>query len=109
MPSRWTRWSGVPWSRFDLINAFNRWKNSEDAGRLFVVVAPSGTIGKQVSGLPWRREVSAQVVEEAAVDCGRPLAAFRDSRSGARKGPRVRFPNVTVGFPRLRPAQRAGG
>jgi putative transposase len=81
----------VPWSGFDLINAFNRWKISEDAGRLFVV-APSGIIDKQVTGLPWRRGVSAQVFEEAAVDCGRALAAFRDSRSGARKGPRVRFP-----------------
>ena len=25
----------VPWSGFDLINAFNRWKASEDAGRVF--------------------------------------------------------------------------
>jgi putative transposase len=81
----------VPWSRFDLINTFNGWKNSEDAGRLFVV-APNGTIDKQVTGLPWRHEVSAQVFEEAAVDCGRALAAFRDSRAGARKGRRVRFP-----------------
>jgi putative transposase len=81
----------VPWSGFDLINAFNRWKISEDAGRLFVV-APSGIIDKQVTGLPWRRAVSAQVFEEAAVDCGRALAAFRHSRSGAGKGPRVRYP-----------------
>jgi putative transposase len=32
----------VPWSGFDLINAFNRWKKSEGAGRVFVV-APDGT------------------------------------------------------------------
>ena len=51
-----------PW-----INAFNRWKISEDAGRPFVV-APSGIIDKQVTGLLWRRGVSAQVFEEAAVD-----------------------------------------
>jgi putative transposase len=81
----------VPWSRFDLINAFNGWKNSQDAGRLFVV-APDGTIDKHVTGLCWRREVSAQVFEEAAVDCARALAAFRDSRSGSRRGRRVRFP-----------------
>jgi putative transposase len=81
----------VPWSRFDLINAFNEWKNSEDAGRLFVVTA-DGTIDKQVTGLSWRREVSAQVFEEAAVDCARALAAFRDSRTGLRKGRRLRFP-----------------
>ena len=81
----------VPWSRFDLINAFNSWKRSEDAGRLFVVAA-DGTIDKQVTGLSWRREVSAQVFEEAAVDCARALAAFRNSRTNARKGRRVHFP-----------------
>lgn len=27
----------VPWTGFDLINAFNVWKRSEDAGRRFVV------------------------------------------------------------------------
>ena len=81
----------MPWSRFDLINAFNEWKNSEDAGRLFVVTA-DGTIDKQVTGLSWRREVSAQVFEEAAVDCARALAAFRDSRTGLRKGRRIRIP-----------------
>jgi putative transposase len=81
----------VPWSRFDLINAFSAWKNSEDAGRLFIV-APDGTIDKRVTGLPWRREVSAQVFEEAAVDCARALTAFTGSKIGARKGRRVRFP-----------------
>jgi putative transposase len=57
----------VPWSGFDLINACNAWKRSEAAGRIFVV-APDGTITKQVTGLAWRHEVSAQVFEEAAVD-----------------------------------------
>ena len=27
----------VPWTGFDLINAFNTWKRSEDAGRIFAV------------------------------------------------------------------------
>ncbi|WP_442943419.1 helix-turn-helix domain-containing protein [Nocardia sp. NBC_00565] len=27
----------VPWSGFDLINDFNRWKKSEQAGRVFIV------------------------------------------------------------------------
>jgi putative transposase len=27
----------VPWSGYDLINAFNAWKRSEEAGRVFVV------------------------------------------------------------------------
>ena len=40
----------VPWSGFDLLKAFNAWKKTEEAGRLFVV-APDGTIIKQVTGL----------------------------------------------------------
>jgi putative transposase len=60
----------VPWSGFELINAFNAWKRGEAAGRVFVA-APDGTITKQVTGLGWRHEVSAQVFEEAAPP-GRP-------------------------------------
>src|ERR671937_133052 len=40
----------VPWSGFALINAFNAWKRSEAAGRVFVV-AEDGTTTKQVTGL----------------------------------------------------------
>jgi putative transposase len=36
--------------------------------------------------------VCQQVFEEAAVDCGRALAAWSNSRSGKRKGTRVGFP-----------------
>jgi putative transposase len=82
----------VPWTRFDLINAFNAWKRSEDAGRTFVVAA-DGSITKRVTGLAWRGEVSAQVFEEAAVDFGRTLAAYRGSRNGTRRG-------LPIGFPR---------
>src|SRR5215207_8966572 len=74
----------VPWSGFDLISAFNRWKTSESAGRVFVV-APDGTATKQVTGLSWRKEVSAQVFEEAAVDLGRGLARYAQ-RGGRRFG-----------------------
>jgi putative transposase len=81
----------VPWSRFDLINAFNAWKRSEDAGRVFVV-AVDGSITKRVTGLAWRGEVSAQVFEEAAVDLGRALAAYRNSRNRTRRGPPIGFP-----------------
>ena len=80
----------VPWSGFDLINAFNAWKRSEAAGRVFVV-APDGTTTKQVTGLGWRSEVCAQVFEEAAVDLGRALAAYAEAKGGRRKG-RVGFP-----------------
>jgi putative transposase len=81
----------VPWSGFDLINAFNAWKRSETAGRVFFV-ASDGTITKQVTGLSWRHEVSAQVFEEAAVDLGRALTAYAQAKSGNGKGRRVGFP-----------------
>ncbi len=74
----------LPWSGFDLINSFNRWKASESAGRRFAV-APDGTTTKQVTGLSWRREVSSQVFEEAAVDLGRGLARYAE-RSDRRVG-----------------------
>jgi putative transposase len=72
----------VPWSGFDL-KAFNAWKRSEAAGRIFVV-ARDGTVTKHVTGLAWRHEVCAQVFEEAAVNLGRALAAFSQAKSGAR-------------------------
>jgi putative transposase len=81
----------VPWTRFDLINAFNAWKRSENAGRIFVA-AVDGSITKRVTGLAWRDEVSAQVFEEAAVDLGRALAAYSDSRNHNRSGPPIGFP-----------------
>jgi putative transposase len=80
----------VPWSGFDLINAFNAWKRSDAAGRVFVVTA-DGTITKQVTGLRWRHQVSAQVFEEAAVDLGRGLAAYTQTKSCTRNG-RAGFP-----------------
>jgi putative transposase len=81
----------VPWSGFALINAFNAWKRSEAAGRVFVV-AQDGTTTKQVTGLAWRHRVAAQVFEEAAVDLGRALAAYKDTKTGKRRGRRVGFP-----------------
>jgi putative transposase len=83
--------AGVPWSGFDLINAFNTWKRSETAGRVFVV-APDGTTTKQVTGLVWRDQVAAQVFEEAAVDLGRALGAYVAAKTGSRKGRPVGFP-----------------
>ena len=70
----------VPWTGFDLINAFNRWKRSADAG-----VHDDGTVG-----LAWRTEVGQQVFEEAAVDLGRALAAFAASRKAGTR--RAGFP-----------------
>ena len=58
----------VPWTGFDLINAFNAWKKTEDAGRVFTV----DTDGVRRAGgdRAWRgvRQVCQQVFEEAAVD-----------------------------------------
>jgi putative transposase len=83
----------VPWTGFDLINAFNAWKKTEDAGRVFAVDG-DGAAEMVAIGLRWRREVCQQVFEEAAVDCGRALSAWSDSRSGERKGRRVGFPHL---------------
>ncbi|HET6735679.1 RNA-guided endonuclease InsQ/TnpB family protein [Mycobacterium sp.] len=81
----------VPWTGFDLINTFNAWKKTEAAGRVFTVDA-HGVADIMVTGLSWRRQVCQQVFEEAAVDLGRGLTAWSDSRSGKRKGRRVGFP-----------------
>ncbi len=81
----------VPWTGFDLINTFNGWKKAEDAGRVFAVDADGG-VEVVVTGLSWRGDVCQQVFEEAAVDLGKGLAAWSDSRSGKRKGRRVGFP-----------------
>jgi putative transposase len=92
----------VPWSGFDLIKAINRWKTSESAGRVFVV-APDGITTKQVTGLSWRTQISAQVFEEAAVDLGRGLARYtyggrlgRESHHRDRPGPRP--PSRRLGY-----------
>ena len=81
----------VPWSGFDLINAFNAWKRSAAAGRVWVV-DPAGQAEMVVTGLAWRGQVCQQVFEEAAVDLGRALAALSASRRGERTGVRVGFP-----------------
>jgi len=81
----------VPWTGFDLINTFNAWKKTESAGRVFAVGTES-TIDTVVTGLAWRDEVCQQVFEEAAVDLGKGLKAWSDSRSGKRKGKRIGFP-----------------
>jgi putative transposase len=81
----------VPWTGFDLINTFNAWKKAEAAGRVFTVAA-NGDAHVAVTGLAWRREVCQQVFEEAAVDLGKGLKAWSDSRSGKRTGRPVGFP-----------------
>ncbi|WP_217924892.1 RNA-guided endonuclease TnpB family protein [Miltoncostaea oceani] len=68
----------VPWTPFSIINAFNAWKRSSEAG--------------SPDGLPWRDEVHQGVMEEACVDLGRALGAVSGSRNGTRKGARMGFP-----------------
>jgi putative transposase len=81
----------VPWTGFDLINALNSWKKTEDAGRVFTVDT-DGVTETVVTGLAWRGEVCQQVFEEAAVDLGRGLRSWSDSRSGNRNGKKFGFP-----------------
>ncbi|MCP2322220.1 putative transposase [Hamadaea flava] len=102
----------VPWTAFDLINSFNGWKRSAAAGRVWAVDS-AGRATLQSAGLRWRSEVSQQVFEEAAVDCGRALAAYADSRKGKRRGRRVGFPrfkrkSATVVSFRIRNKTTAG-
>lgn len=81
----------VPWSGFDLINAFNAWKKTEDAARVFVVdTAREAQV--VATGLSWRDQVCQQVFEEAAVDLGKGLKSWSDSRCAKRSGKRVGFP-----------------
>lgn len=95
----------VPWTGFDLINAFNAWKRSEGAGCRFVV-DHAGNAEAEVTGLAWRTEVSAQVFEEAVVDLGKALKAWTDSRRGKRAGrvghPRFKKKNPGRGSFRMR-------
>ena len=79
----------VPYSGFDLINAFNRWKVSADAG-----VDDKGT-----PGLGWRGGVLAQVFEEALVDLSRGVKGFFDNRKKTGKR--------HVGFPKFKKKHRA--
>jgi putative transposase len=81
----------VPWTGFDLINAFNAWKKTGAAGRVFSIDT-AAEVQIVVTGLPWRSEVCQQVFEEAAVDLGSGLKSWSDSRSRKRKGKRVGFP-----------------
>jgi putative transposase len=93
----------VPWSGYSLINWFNAWKRSSDAGQS-VVVDPGGGAEVVATGLPWRHEVCAQVFEEAAVDLGRSLAAYRNGKaSSSRPGfPDFKKKGRGVGSFRLR-------
>lgn len=81
----------VPWSGFDLINAFNAWKRSDAAGRVFAVDG-TGAVETVVTGLCWRTQVCQQVFEEAAVDLGKAIKAWTDSRKGKRVGKKAGHP-----------------
>nr|WP_083407230.1 RNA-guided endonuclease TnpB family protein [Mycolicibacterium rutilum] len=103
--------AAVPWSKYDLINAFNRWKKSESAGRVWAV-GPDGTTEMVSAGLAWRDDVCQQVFEEAAVDCSRALRSWADrssSRNGRRAGPpRFKKKAGTVPSFRMRNSSREG-
>lgn len=103
----------VPWSGFDLINTFNAWKNTENAGRI-IAIDSRGVAEVGVTGLSWRSQICQQVFEEAAVDLGRALTAWSGARAGTRAGRRVGFPrfkkkSTTAPSFRLRNKNPAGG
>lgn len=103
----------VPWTGFDFINLFNAWKKTEQAGRVFTVDG-TGEVTAQVTGLAWRGEVCQQVFEEAAVDLGKALKAWTDSRHGKRAGRQVGHPRFKkkdrgIGSFRLRNKHPQGG
>ena len=81
----------VPWTGFDLINAFNAWKKTEAAGRIFIV-GSDGTTAVSVTGLHWRTQVCQQVFEEAAVDLSRALSSWLVSRNKTSETTRIGFP-----------------
>ena len=81
----------VPFTGLDLINPFNAWQKTEAAGRV-ISVDSAGVSEVTVTGPAWRTQVCQQVFEEAAVDVGKGLKAWSDSRSGKRRGKRVGFP-----------------
>lgn len=72
----------VPYARNALINRFNGWKNSAEAG-----IDANGVVG-----LAWRKEVHAGVFEEAVVDLSRGIKNFFEGRKAGRK----------VGFPQFK-------
>ncbi len=80
----------VPWSGFDLINAFNAWKRSPRAG----------TDEEGEPGLVCRDAICQQVFEEAAVDLGRALESFSAGRKQTRKAKKP-------GLPRFKKKQTA--
>ncbi|MEV6064096.1 RNA-guided endonuclease TnpB family protein [Nocardia asteroides] len=89
----------VPWARFELINRFNAWKKSEDAGRV-IAVDGGGSAEVVVTGLSWRSDVRQQVFEEAGADLATALKAWTDSRKHKRAG-------VSVGYPRFKKKNRS--
>jgi putative transposase len=79
----------VPFTAIDLISAFNKWKKSEAAGRVFAVDT-RGATELRVTGVTWRDQVCQQVFEGGAVDCASALNAWSDSRKC--QGRQVGFP-----------------
>jgi putative transposase len=87
----------VPWTGLDLINAFNVWKTTADAGRVFSVDAHAHA--EVVTGVAWRTHVCQQVFEKAAVDLGTSLRAWSDSRCGRQRGQSAWATTTVLGHP----------
>jgi putative transposase len=79
----------LSWSHESLVNYVNEWKDGQAHDAPVTVLAD----GSVVRGLPWREEVSAYVFECASVNAAQALANWTSSRSHARAGKPVGFPN----------------
>ena len=85
----------LSWSKVSFINEINAWKD----GRATAARVAFDEDGKEVRGLPWRSEVSADVFECASVNAAQALKNWSDSRKGARAG-------KAAGFPRFKSRHR---
>jgi Helix-turn-helix domain len=91
LQARGRRGEMVPWSGFDLINAFTSWKRSQQAGRRFTV-ASDGQAELVATGLHWRDEAGPPARLQAGmawrrVETCRPAAAVIQDLLGMRHHP----------------------
>jgi hypothetical protein len=74
----------VPWSGYDLINAFNTWKKSENAGRVFIV-SPDGTVAAGSDGTEVGRWPANDPLRRRLRRLRRRSRALSRTRYGSRK------------------------
>lgn len=78
----------LSWSKNSFINHANQWKDGRDPSAR-VTLLEDGTV---VRGLPWRKNISADVFECASVNAAQALENYTASKKGKRVGKRMNFP-----------------